>query len=79
MTPDVLDGTGRTLAAAARRAGCGARFTGAGGGGCIWAVGEAAAIDGLRPRWAEILATRPGAGLLSAGVAAQGLLIHAQG
>jgi D-glycero-alpha-D-manno-heptose-7-phosphate kinase len=76
LTPDVLDRTGRKLAAAARRYGCGARFTGAGGGGCVWAIGEADAIAGLRPRWVEILATRRGAGLLSAGVAAEGLRIE---
>ncbi len=78
MTPDVLDATGRRLAAAARRAGCGARFTGAGGGGCIWALGEADAISGLRPRWAELLAARRGAGLLGAGIDTEGLRVTAR-
>ncbi|HWR92902.1 MAG TPA: galactokinase, partial [Desulfobacterales bacterium] len=59
--------------AAARRSGCGARFTGAGGGGCIWAIGEADGISGLRPRWAEVLAGRSDARLLPAAVAAEGL------
>lgn len=73
MTADVLDATGRRLVAAARRSGCGARFTGAGGGGCIWAIGEADGISGLRPRWAEVLAGRSDARLLPAAVAAEGL------
>lgn len=75
MTPDVFDDLGRRMHAAARRRGCGARFTGAGGGGCIWAIGEKDAIDHLRPRWQEMLARRPGARLLEAPVAKQGLKI----
>ena len=35
MTPRVLDDMGDRLAAAAVQCGCGARFTGAGGGGCM--------------------------------------------
>ena len=79
LTPEVLDGLGRDLAAAARRAACGARFTGAGGGGCLWAIGEAQDIARLRPRWLEILARRPGARLLPVEVARQGLAVHAEG
>ncbi len=40
MTPEVLDNTGKKLFEKAQALGCGARFTGAGGGGCLWAVGE---------------------------------------
>ncbi len=76
LTPDVLDGIGRRLVAAARRGGCGARFTGAGGGGCLWALGEADAVARLRPRWQAILDQRPGARLLEARVARQGLRIE---
>lgn len=76
LTPDVLDDIGRRLVAAARRGGCGARFTGAGGGGCLWALGEADAVARLRPRWQAILARRPGARLLEARVARQGLRIE---
>jgi D-glycero-alpha-D-manno-heptose-7-phosphate kinase len=76
LTPDVLDDIGRRLVAAARRGGCGARFTGAGGGGCLWALGEADAVARLRPRWQEILDQRPGARLLDARVARQGLRIE---
>jgi len=73
MTPDVLDDVGRRLSQAAVRAGCGARFTGAGGGGCIWALGMPANIDRLRKTWEGILAKQPNAGLLPAKVAAGGV------
>ncbi|MCU0586184.1 MAG: galactokinase [Desulfobacterales bacterium] len=79
LTPEVLDALGRRLVAAAGRARCGARFTGAGGGGCLWAIGEVRDIDRLRPRWQEILARRPGARLLPAAVARQGLIVHPDG
>ncbi len=68
MTPDVLDNTGKILFELARNNGCGARFTGAGGGGCLWAVGEKTALDGTARAWksalepvktAEILDARP--------------------
>jgi D-glycero-alpha-D-manno-heptose-7-phosphate kinase len=75
MTPGVLDAIGRKLSAAARRYGCGARFTGAGAGGCLWAVGEAEAIARLKPIWQDILAARRQARLLAARVAGQGLQI----
>jgi D-glycero-alpha-D-manno-heptose-7-phosphate kinase len=73
MTPRVLDPLGRRLAAAARRQGCGARFTGSGGGGCLWAIGEADAVAHLKPLWQQILAGRRGARLLDAAVAREGL------
>lgn len=75
MTPAVLDGIGRRLVAAARRCGCGARFTGAGGGGCLWAVGEADAVARLRPVWQDILSARRQAHLLELRVAEHGLKI----
>ena len=76
MTPDVLEPLGRRLCAAASRCGCGARFTGAGGGGCVWAVGEAAAIRSLEGDWRELVARRRGAGLLSARPTAVGLRVE---
>jgi D-glycero-alpha-D-manno-heptose-7-phosphate kinase len=74
MTPEVLDPFGRRLAAAAVDLGCGARFAGAGGGGCIWAIGERAGVEALRRRWDELLAERDGARLLKVGVDSDGLL-----
>ncbi len=73
MTPQVLDEMGDGLAAAAIDCGCGARFTGAGGGGCLWAIGEADAVAALRPQWEKILAPRPTAGLLECRVDAKGV------
>jgi D-glycero-alpha-D-manno-heptose-7-phosphate kinase len=74
LTPNVLDDMGQSLALAAVRHGCGARFTGAGGGGCIWALGTADKIDALRPVWQQLLAKRPQAKLLDAGIDGSGLL-----
>ncbi len=58
LTPDVLDNVGEKLVETALQNGCGARFTGAGGGGCIWALGEIGNVDRLRPLWEEIFLTR---------------------
>lgn len=73
MTPQVLDDMGDRLAAAAAEAGCGARFTGAGGGGCLWAIGKADAIAALKPIWKQILAGRSTAGLINCRVDQQGV------
>ena len=53
MTPEVLDDMGDCLAAAAVQCGCGARFTGAGGGGCILCLPDddpSALCDALKER-----------------------------
>ncbi|MGA6926127.1 MAG: galactokinase [Desulfosarcina sp.] len=73
MTPDVLDEMGDRLAKTAREGGCGARFTGAGGGGCLWAIGEADAVAALKTKWTATLAERPSAGVLDCGVDDQGV------
>lgn len=74
MTPGVLEPMGRTLVAAARDLDCGARFTGAGGGGCIWALGMPAQIERLRSDWQAILDERPEAALLDVRIDANGIL-----
>ena len=76
MTPDVLDAVGIRLAKAAFDRNCGARFTGAGGGGCIWALGDIKHIDSLRPVWEEILLSENGAFLLDLKIDSQGLVVH---
>lgn len=76
MTPDVLDDVGEKLMDIARQNGCGARFTGAGGGGCIWALGEMEHIDRLRPLWEESLLSESEACLLEAKVDSKGLIVH---
>jgi D-glycero-alpha-D-manno-heptose-7-phosphate kinase len=73
MTPEVFDEVGVALVDSARGAGCAARFTGAGGGGCIWALGSAQNIEKLRPAWAGILSQRETGRLLDAKVDPKGL------
>jgi D-glycero-alpha-D-manno-heptose-7-phosphate kinase len=76
MTPDVLDDMGIKLIQAARKQDCGGRFTGAGGGGCIWAIGETGAIDPLRNTWKKILAQKPQARLLDVRIDPDGLIVE---
>ena len=73
MTPDVLDDMGKRLVNAAMENGCGARFTGAGGGGCVWALGEADEINRLGNIWRSILTTLKDACLLDFGIDSKGL------
>lgn len=40
--------------AVAEEAGCGAKYAGAGGGGCVWAIGERRAVADLRSRWRDL-------------------------
>ncbi len=74
MTPEVLDDMGEKLVDAAGQHDCGARFTGAGGGGCIWALGEAEHIDMLKPIWEGWLSAKKGACLLDVGIESEGLI-----
>ena len=76
MTPDVLDEIGVQLTKTAVAHHCGARFTGAGGGGCIWALGDVKHIDSLRTIWEEILSSENGGRLLEAKIDSQGLVLH---
>jgi D-glycero-alpha-D-manno-heptose-7-phosphate kinase len=75
MTPEVLDNTGEILFDSARDCRCGARFTGAGGGGCLWALGEKPAIDLLRQKWQDILSTVEGAEILNTVIDHQGIIL----
>ncbi|MEE4609304.1 MAG: galactokinase [Desulfobacteraceae bacterium] len=75
MTPEVLDEAGQRLVEAAMDAGCGARFAGAGNGGCIWALGTASAIAGLRETWQTVLASIPGGLVLDARVDRRGVTV----
>ncbi|UCF91989.1 MAG: galactokinase [Desulfobacterales bacterium] len=76
MTPDVLDRIGIQLVAAAESHGCGARFTGAGGGGCLWALGPRANVGALRKTWETILSQRREGRLLEAEIDSQGLSVE---
>jgi D-glycero-alpha-D-manno-heptose-7-phosphate kinase len=76
LTPDVLDNIGEKLVNSARQNDCGARFTGAGGGGCLWALGEIENIDRLRPLWEKILFARDEARLLEVKIDSKGLVVE---
>lgn len=75
ITPNVLDETGGLLVQAAEEADCAARFTGAGGGGCLWALGPTANIDRLEKTWESIVSVRADACLLPLKIAARGVSI----
>ena len=75
MTPDVLDDTGQALFKAAVAMDCGARFTGAGGGGCIWAIGAVSSMEKLKRQWQNILINKDQAHLLETAVDPKGIMI----
>ena len=76
MTPEVLDDVGEELVDSAVKNNCGARFTGAGGGGCIWALGEVEEIDNLKRIWEKVLSSRKDARLLDVTIDSEGLLCN---
>ena len=76
MTPDVLDDTGKLLFEKASRMNVGARFTGAGGGGCIWALGEKSAVKALEPEWKTILEEEQTGELLDTAVDPAGIRLE---
>ncbi len=77
MTPDVLDDMGRALVRTAAKRRCGARFTGAGGGGCVWAVGRRKDIDRLQPEWRRLLSRGGTSRLLDFNIDTRGLTVRA--
>jgi len=74
MTPDVLDDMGKDLQQAALSQNCAARFTGAGGGGCVWAIGENNHIESLKTVWSSILSNHSDAKLLLPKIADCGVI-----
>ncbi len=75
MTPDVLDNTGQKLFNRAMDVNCGARFTGAGGGGCLWAIGEKYDISRLKPLWEKILEPVKDAKILDTRITNKGIQV----
>ena len=73
MTPEVFTNVGDRLRNEATQKNCAARFTGSGGGGCIWALGEKDDISRLRRSWEDILLNVEGAKLLEAKIDPYGL------
>lgn len=76
MTPDVLDEVGKELVDEASYNRCGARFTGAGQGGCVWAIGEPDKIDQLRPIWESIIDNKEDACILDAHIDSKGVIFE---
>jgi len=76
MTPEVIDAMGIKLVDSAIACGCGARFTGAGGGGCIWALGEVDDIRSLRIKWETLLLEVKDACLLELNIDTKGLVVR---
>lgn len=75
MTPEVFDEMGEQLRVSAVENDCGVRFTGAGGGGCVWALGAVEDIDRLRMIWENILRQRNDARILRAHVDGRGVAV----
>ncbi len=75
MTPEVFDSMGDQLRTSALKNTCGVRFAGAGGGGCVWALGAMEDIDRLRGIWENILRQRKDARILDACVATKGVAV----
>ncbi len=73
ITPDALIPETRALVEAAEAEGCGARFTGAGAGGAVWAVGPHDLITRLRSRWRYLLKTMEHGILLDCRVDSRGV------
>lgn len=72
ITPDALIPITERLIDQAEKAGCGARFSGAGAGGSVWALGERGSINGVREIWEEILAPVNLAGILDCSITPDG-------
>jgi D-glycero-alpha-D-manno-heptose-7-phosphate kinase len=73
ITPDALIPVTSELIRCAEKAGCGARFTGAGAGGSLWAIGEPHRIRDVKEAWEDMLRPVKGAGILKCGVDLKGV------
>ena len=73
ITPEALIPITEQLIRQAEEAGCGARFTGAGAGGAVWALGEKERIEALRKVWGDTLGPVKGGGLLHCEVDPKGV------
>jgi D-glycero-alpha-D-manno-heptose-7-phosphate kinase len=74
ITPDALTHLTESLIGQAEEVGCGARFTGAGGGGCVWAIGQSGRIEMLKEVWARTLASTKGGRILECVVEPKGAI-----
>ena len=74
ITPDALIPETLMLINDAEKAGCGARFAGAGAGGSVWALGEPDDINRLKNKWEKRLSKIKGAYILECAVDPYGVL-----
>ncbi len=75
ITPEAMIPITKKLADQAERAGCGARFAGAGAGGSLWGMGEAKHTRQLRKMWQDTLRPIRGARVLDCEVDPVGVKI----
>jgi D-glycero-alpha-D-manno-heptose-7-phosphate kinase len=68
LTPEAFTTIITRLIEESKKSGCGARFTGAGGGGTVWALGEIDAIARLREIWTHTLKDTKTGGILECNV-----------
>jgi len=76
MTREVLDTIGKKLFEKALQLNVGARFTGAGGGGCVWAIGDKENIKDVRKDFMKILETQKEAQVLDTAVDFTGIKVY---
>ena len=74
ITPDALIPETSGLIKMAEKSGCGARFTGAGAGGSVWALGAPDDIIRLKNKWAQTLSHINGAYILKCAVDSKGVI-----
>jgi galactokinase/mevalonate kinase-like predicted kinase len=73
LTPEALIPLTGKLVQQAERAGCGARFAGAGAGGSLWALGETENMEGLKEVWNKTLSSAEGGRVLACRVDPSGV------
>jgi len=76
MTPEVLDLIGKKLFNKAMQLDVGARFTGAGGGGCVWAIGNKDNISDLKKEFNELLRNEKQAKVLDTAIDSEGIKVY---
>ena len=76
ITPDAFTPFTEKLIEQAQDIGCGARFTGAGAGGSVWAIGEKKDIQKLKSVWQKSIDKIPEALLLECKIDYEGVKLH---
>ena len=74
ISPLMIPSNSLELIDDAKALSCGTRFSGAGGGGCVWAIGEIDSIEKLKKNWSKRLRAYDGY-ILENKVARKGVLV----